>query len=89
MLPANIAAFKRLAKFGPYVAGDQFTMADCAAWVSLPLVAQATKIVLGEDLLAAGGVDWKSYAKMIGERPHAQKVAADRKADQERVFGRS
>lgn len=89
VLPANIAAFKRLAKFGPYVAGDQFTMADCAAWVSLPLVAQATKIVLGEDLLAAGGVDWKPYAKMIGERPHAQKVAADRKADQERVFGRS
>ncbi len=87
-LPANIAAFKRLAKFGPYIAGDQFTMADCAAWVSLPLVAQATKIVLGEDLLAAGGIDWKPYAKMIGERPHAQQVAADRKADQERVFGR-
>jgi glutathione S-transferase len=88
VLPANIAAFKRLAKFGPYIAGDQFTMADCAAWVSLPLVAQATKIVLGEDLLAAGGIDWKPYAKMIGERPHAQQVAADRKADQERVFGR-
>ena len=85
LLTANIAGFKRLAKFGPYVAGDTFTAADCAAWVSLPLVAMASKIVLGEDLLAAGGVDWKSYVKLIGARPAAQKVAADRKADEVRV----
>lgn len=85
LLEANVAGFKRLAKFGPYVAGDTFTLADCAAWVSLPLVASASKSVLGEDLLAAGGVDWKSYAKFIGERPSAQKVAIDRKADQERI----
>ena len=83
VLPENIAAFKRLAKFGPYLAGDTFTMADCAGWVSLPLVAMATKAIYGEDLLAAGGIDWKPYAKLIGERPHAIKVAADRKADQE------
>lgn len=80
-LAKNIPAFKRLAKFAPYVAGDSFTMADCAAWVSLPLVGQATKTVLGEDLLLAAGVDWKTYAKFIGERPAAAKVAADRKAD--------
>ncbi|MCH8857865.1 MAG: glutathione S-transferase, partial [Proteobacteria bacterium] len=36
------------------------------------------------DFLAAAGVDWKAYAKLIGERPHAMKVTADRKADQER-----
>jgi glutathione S-transferase len=84
VLPENIAAFKRLAKFAPYLAGDTFTMADCAGWVSLPLVGMATKINFGEDLLQAGGVDWKPYAKLVGERPHAQKVAADRKADQER-----
>ncbi|KQV50378.1 glutathione S-transferase [Pelomonas sp. Root1217] len=84
VLPENIAAFKRLAKFDPYVAGDSFTLADCAGWVSLPLVGMATKIIYGEDLLQAGGVDWKPYAKLIGERPHAIKVAADRKADQDR-----
>ena len=87
VLPQNIAAFKRLARFEPYLAGDGFTMADCAGWVSLPLVAQASRIVLGEDMLLAGGVDWKTYAKRIGERPHAVKVAADRKVDQERVMG--
>ncbi|MFT7722680.1 MAG: glutathione S-transferase [Roseateles sp.] len=84
VLPANIQAFKRLARFGPYLAGDRFTMADCAAWASLPLVAMATKAVYGDDLLAAGGVDWKPYAKLIGERPHAARVAADRKADAQR-----
>ncbi len=84
-LTINIAAFKRLAKFSPYVAGATFTQADCAAWVSLPVVAMATKIVYGEDLLAAGGVDWKPYSKLIGERPSAQRVTADRKADQERA----
>jgi glutathione S-transferase len=83
-LDRNIPAFKRLAKFAPYVAGDRFTMADCAAYVSLPLVAMSTRIVLGSDLLAEHGVDWKAYGKLVGQRPSAQKVDADRKADQER-----
>ena len=80
-LERHIPAFKRLAAFSPYVAGDTFTLADCSAWVSLPLVAMATKAVYGEDLLAAHGVDWKAYVKLVGERPSAQRVAADRKAD--------
>ncbi|HSW07890.1 glutathione S-transferase [Aquabacterium sp.] len=84
-LVKNIAGFKRLATFGPYLAGETFTQADCAAWVSLPLVGMASKIVLGEDLLVAAGIAWKPYAAMIGQRPSAQKVTADRKADQERL----
>ena len=85
LLAKGIPAFKRLAKFGPYVAGDTFTVADCAAFVSLPLVAIASKSVLGEDMLVAAGIDWKAYAALIGQRPAAQKVAADRKADSERM----
>jgi glutathione S-transferase len=83
LLTRNVAAFKRLAKFSPWVAGEQFTTADCAAFVSLPLVAMASKAVLGEDLLAAGGVEWKPYIKRVGERPSAQQITADRKAEQE------
>ncbi len=79
-LEKNIAAFKRLAKFAPYVAGNTFTQADCAAYASLPLVGMATKVIYGEDLLLAGGVNYKDYMKMLGERPSAQRVAADRKA---------
>ena len=81
-LVKNIAGFQRLARFTPYLAGDTFTLADCCAWVSLPLVAMATKTVLGEDLLAAAGVDWKAYARMVGERPSAVQITADRKRDQ-------
>ena len=84
-LSKSIPAFKRLAKFSPYVAGDSFSAADCAAYVSLPLVATSTKSVLGEDMLAAAGIDWKAYAALIGQRPSAQRVGADRKADLERM----
>jgi glutathione S-transferase len=84
-LVANIAAFRRLAKFSPYVAGDRFTQADCAAFNSLPLVGMASKAVYGEDLLLAGGVDYKPYIKMVSERPAAQKVVADRKAAQAKL----
>ena len=81
-LPRNIEAFKRLARFAPFVAGDSFSQADCAAYTSLPLVGMATKAIYGEDLLAAAGIDLKPYTRMIGERPSAQKVVADRKAEQ-------
>jgi len=81
LLKKNISGFKRLAKFSPYVAGDTFTQADCAAFASLPLVAMASKSIYGEDLLGAAGIDWKGYTRFVGERPSAQKVTADRKAD--------
>ncbi len=81
-LEKNIAAFKRLAKFSPYVAGEQFTQADCSAFNNLPLVGMATKGAYGEDLLLAGGVDYKPYVRLVSERASAQKVAADRKAAQ-------
>ncbi|MFY9511359.1 MAG: glutathione S-transferase [Rubrivivax sp.] len=82
LLTKNIAGFQRLAKFSPYVAGEQFTLADCAAWPSLPLVALASRLVLGEDLLAAAGLDWKAYAKLVEQRPTAARLAAERKAEQ-------
>lgn len=84
-LQKNVAGFKRLAKFAPYVAGDTFTMADCAAFVSIPLVSLATRLVYEEDFIAAAGIDWKPYSRLVGERPSAQRVVADRKAEQERA----
>lgn len=84
-LEKQIAAFKRLAGFSPYVAGDTFTMADCSAWANLPLVSMATKAVYGVDLLAEAGIDVKAYTKLIDERPSAQKVKADRKSDQQKA----
>ena len=76
----KLAGVQRLLKLAPYAAGDTFTMADCSAFVDLPLAGMATKAVYGEDLLLAHGVDYKPYMKFIGERPSAQRVVADRKA---------
>lgn len=75
-LVKNIAAFAQLAKFSPYVAGDEFTLADCVAVCHLPLAISATKKIYGEDLLAALPV--KDYLKRMGERPAVAKINADR-----------
>lgn len=85
-LEKNIAAFGRLAKFSPFVAGDSFTLADCAAAVHLPLVSSCTRIIYGEDLLAALPV--RDYLQRLGERPTVQQVNADRKANTELMMAR-
>jgi len=73
-----ITAFGKLARFGPYLDGNQFSYADCAGLVHLPLVSMATKAVYGEDLMAAFPI--RDYLKLLGERPSVQRVNADRKA---------
>ncbi|MCW7536931.1 glutathione S-transferase [Aquabacterium sp. A7-Y] len=84
LLDKHLVGFRQLAKFSPYVAGESFTQADCAAFVHLPIIARATRAVYGVDLLAEHGIDWKTYCDHVGERASAQKVTADRKADQAR-----
>jgi glutathione S-transferase len=86
-LAKNLPAFLRLAKFAPYVAGEQFTLADISAYATLPTVAAATKAVLGEDLVAAAGIDWKAHLRLLGERASVQRVNADRKRDAEAAKG--
>ncbi|MDP3227387.1 MAG: glutathione S-transferase [Acidovorax sp.] len=85
-LEKNIAAFGQLAKFSPYLAGDTFTMADCAAIVHLPLVSSATKIVYGRDYLADLPV--REYLTRMAERPHVQRVNADRKTNTAEMLAR-
>lgn len=87
-LTKNVAALKRLIKLSPFAAGDRFTIADCSAFATLPTVGMASKAVFGTDLLADGGIDWKPYMKMLGERPSVQRVVADRKAAQEAMAGK-
>jgi len=80
-LEKNIAAFAKLAKFAPYLAGDTFTLADCGGAVHLQLVASATKIIYGRDFMADLPV--RDYLKRLGERPTVQKVNAERKVNTE------
>lgn len=79
-LDKHVAAFAKLVRFAPFIAGDTFTLADCAAIVHLPLVSGASKLVLGRDVLAdVPGV--REYLKAMGERPPVQHIHADRKTN--------
>jgi glutathione S-transferase len=85
-LEKNVAALSKLVRFSPFVAGSEFTLADCAAITHLPLVSSATKLVLGRDFLADLPV--RDYLKRMAERPHVQTINADRKANTEQLIAR-
>lgn len=84
LLERGVAAFARIARFSPYVAGEQFTLADCAATVHLPVVSGASKIIYGQDLLASLPI--KDYLKLVGTRETVARVNADRKTDTQRML---
>jgi glutathione S-transferase len=81
ILKRNTAAFGKLAKFSPFVAGSTFTLADCVALAHLPMVGQATKAIYGVDMLADYPI--RDYVKKLGERATVQKVDADRRTNRE------
>ncbi len=69
----------QLARFEPFIAGGEFSHADCAAFVHLPLVSQATKRIYGRDLVEELLPATGPYLKRIAEREAARRVSADRK----------
>ena len=77
-LAKGVRAFKQLAKFSPFVAGGNLSLADCVAGVHLPLVSLASKIVYGRDVLE-DCAPVKPYVKMLNERPAFKKMNDDRK----------
>lgn len=88
-LARNIAAFGKLARFDtPFIAGDQLTLADCAAVCHLPVLASATKIIYGQDMLAEALPAARDYLKRMNARPHVQAVNADRKLNTEQMLKR-
>jgi len=83
-LVKGVRSLKALAKFSPFIAGPEFSIADCAAAVHLPLVSLSTKLAFGRDALEELP-QVKPYLKMLGERPSVAQVNADRKAETEAV----
>ena len=84
----GIRAFKVIAKFDPYLAGKELTLADCAAACHLPLVTLATRIAFSRDYLE-DVPQVKPYLAMLRERPAFAKVDADRKAAQEEMMAKT
>jgi glutathione S-transferase len=81
-LAKGVRTLKALAKFSPLIAGAEFSLADCAAAVHLPVIALATKLTYGRDFLEELP-QAKAYLKMLGERPAIAKVNADRRVASE------
>lgn len=80
-LAKGVRAFKALVRFDAFIAGKELTVADCAAFVHLPLVSLASKLAFGRDCLEELPA-LKPYLRMLGERPAFKKVNDDRKAAQ-------
>jgi glutathione S-transferase len=80
-LAKGVRALKQLVKFDPYIAGQQLSIADCAAFVHLPIVSLVGKHGFGRDFLDELP-QLKPYLKMLGERPAFRRVSDDRKAAQ-------
>ena len=87
-LAKGVRTLKRLARFAPYIAGNDFTLADCAAFLHLPIVSLATRQAFGTDVLD-GVSQLKPYLKMLGERPAFARVYEDRKTAQAAMAARA
>ncbi len=80
-LAKGVRALKQLVRFDPYIAGNELTIADCAAFVHLPVVSLVGKHGFGRDFLDELP-QLKPYLTMLGERPAFRRVSDDRKAAQ-------
>ena len=87
-LAKGVRTLQRLAKFDPFIAGKELTLADCTAFVHLPIVSLATKLAYGADALE-GIAQLKPYLRMLGERPAFARVNEDRKAASEAARARA
>jgi glutathione S-transferase len=77
-LPRGLKAMMQLARFAPFIAGAELTLADCAAAQHLPLVAMATKRIYGRDFTEPYP-QIAEYVKTMNQRPSVQKITVDRK----------
>ncbi|MEC9132443.1 MAG: glutathione S-transferase family protein [Pseudomonadota bacterium] len=74
-------ALGKLSSFESFAYGDQFTLADIAAILNLPVVRSVGKRFLGNDPLASvPGLD--AYCERMEQRPHVKTIRADSAADQ-------
>jgi glutathione S-transferase len=78
-LLAGFATLKRHGSFSPYVAGDQFTLADIVFLFSVEIAARVGQVVFALDLLK----DFPQAAALLArlhENPNVQKIVAARDA---------
>lgn len=77
-LEIGLKGLARLTKFSPFIAGNDYTAADCVAWLHFFMISLTTQKIYGNDMVAAHFPDIANYMQLIETRPAVQKVAADR-----------
>ncbi|MGY2260492.1 glutathione S-transferase family protein [Pseudomonas sp. SDO55104_S430] len=73
-------ALKQRARFSPFVAGEQFTLADLYFLYSVDLAVDVGKRLFGIDYLM-GMPGATALLQRLAENPNVQKIAADRVAE--------
>ncbi|MDX1588447.1 MAG: glutathione S-transferase family protein [Oleiphilaceae bacterium] len=79
-LDKAVVALGKLSSFEPFAYGEQFTHADIAAIMNLPIVRSVGKAFLDKDPLSdVPGLN--AYCQRMEERPHVRKIRADAASD--------
>lgn len=78
-LQAGIAALRRHGRFAPYVAGEQFGLADLYFLYSVDLAAVVAQKLFGLDLLE-GFPAARALLELLRQNPHVQMIAAQKEA---------
>jgi glutathione S-transferase len=87
LLAQGVAALNELARFDPYIAGSELSLADFSAAFHFVPVSIASRAIYGENVLAAlPGV--KRHRELMDRRELVQRVRAEQLVDQERFMQR-
>jgi glutathione S-transferase len=87
LLAQGVGGLKALARFEPYIAGSELTLADFSAAFHFVPVSIASKAVYGEDVLAALPAV-KRHRELMDGRALVRRVRAEQLADQEAFMQR-
>jgi glutathione S-transferase len=77
-LEIGLTGLARLAKFSPFIAGNNFTAADCVAFVHFFMISITSQKIYGEDLAIKHLSNLAEYLAFLETRPHVKEVAEGR-----------
>jgi glutathione S-transferase len=77
-LEIGLHAVAQLSSFSPYIFGRDFTAADCVAYVHFLMIRLTTEKIYGVNLLERHFPRLRTYLQLMDERPHVQKMLAER-----------
>ena len=87
LLTQGIEGLNALARFDPYIAGPELSLADFSAAFHFPPVSIASKAVYGEDILKALP-EARRHRKLMSQRAAVQRVQAEQLEDQKTFMQR-